>query len=684
MTKNPIVFRIWYPRVADQQDFQVLRRQLKRISAQQVLIFDNSYMDNFQFSDEVLQNHAATLTKRIAELAQDGIEAGINSGATIGHGGIRGFAEAWHELRDLQWWTDADGSEAIGIACPIGAKFHSYLRLYFRSLAKTGARIIFIDDDMRPFDHGPAKSDLGCLCDVHLERFNREHNFSYDRQRLCEELTKPITAEPSKVQIAWQNQRKQSYLQMCELIRQAVDSVDPSIRLGLMPVQNLCLPFGADFFNELLAVVSGPHRPLLRDHDFHGLPRMVHPGSALYVKSVVPARTEHMVEIENNGHNFHDFKRSPRQTRYAVLTSLATGIGGASINALADQPGFLDWEERLLDMFAENCEFFKTVAEICSKGTVQRGVPIRHFACNRNVQALDYSQGSVSARLWDLSSRPEMVLTPLGIPYEFSDDAPALLIGSTPRFMGKRAVEKLLSRGAVLDVDAAQQITDMGLGDLLSVKIAEPLCSYAGNMFNDPALCGPYAGRSVPLRRIYRIHRLEYDPRIYKEATSIIRAHQAERIAAGVLVRCDGRSRIAITPYPLRAFQDHPRDESGIIANSFHRYLLVKLFEWVQGSELPVWIDGPPHLAPYYLHRPADDAVILSLFNADPDEYYDFDVVLGSGQELSAKSISRVDDDGQITPCPDLQMRCEDDGYRLRIPRQYAMRPTDVSVFLFN
>ncbi len=51
------------------------------------------------------------LKKRISALHEAGITAGINSGATIGHGGNMLGAE---RLMDLDWWHDADGNEAVG------------------------------------------------------------------------------------------------------------------------------------------------------------------------------------------------------------------------------------------------------------------------------------------------------------------------------------------------------------------------------------------------------------------------------------------------------------------------------------------------------------------------------------------------------------------------------------------
>ncbi|MDD5706194.1 MAG: hypothetical protein PHR35_09730, partial [Kiritimatiellae bacterium] len=141
---NPISLRVWYPRLVDDASFARLVDQLKELKADRVYLFDNSYMDNFQLAPETLAERLPVLKRRIAQLKEEGIQAGINSGATIGHGGNMQGAE---RLMDLDWWVGSDGRSRVGIACPLGRRFGQWLEEYFRGLAQTGALEIFIDDD---------------------------------------------------------------------------------------------------------------------------------------------------------------------------------------------------------------------------------------------------------------------------------------------------------------------------------------------------------------------------------------------------------------------------------------------------------------------------------------------------------------------------------------------------------
>ena len=682
---NPIVLRVWYPRIVRDADFQDVCAGLKRIKAERVFIFDFSCMDNYQLASDILTERISVLKQRIRQLSEQGIIAGINSGATIGHGGIKGFTDNWQDMLNIEWWVGADGEEVPGIACPTGNRFLKYVDNYFSSLASTGAREIFIDDDMRLFNHSPVKSaEFGCLCPNTIERFNVKYNYSFNRETLLRELLKPKTDCPNKVQQNWHYFLKATFLELAKRITEATHKIDPSIRLGLMPVQNLILPFGAQYFNELVEIISGTHRPLLRTHDFHGLPRIVHPGSALFVKKATPLNTEHLVEIENCGHNFHDYVRSPWQTRYAILTALATGLGGASINVLGDQPPMADWERRFFDMFAENDPFFRNVARLTSAGTVMRGVPIKNPCYNLCVDALDYSQGDPSAILTDVISYPERVLSSLGIPYEHVESMPALLTGRTPNVMGKSRVQETLERGAIVDIDAAKTIINMGLGKVLNIKIGEPINSYAGQMFNDHNFCGSYKNQVVPSRRNNPIHKLDYDTTEYEQITSITRAYRNEKIAPGILMRKNDSKRIVIVPYPLLAPLAYAGGESGLLVTYPARYVIVRLLEWVLNESLPVWIDGPPHIAPYYFDCPEDESVIISLFNPNPDKFYNFDLVLGKGERLKNKIIRNVSPDGKLEICTNLSV-CEEKGeYRLHINRENALNGCDVKIFVFS
>ena len=135
------------------------------------------------------------------------------------------------------------------------------------------------------------------------------------------------------------------------------------------------------------------------------MPHELVPGSGLHIKNVVPQDSEHVIEIENNAHNCHEFVRSPTLNRFTILSGLAVGMGGVAIT-YGDSERDMPWEQRYFDMFRENDKFFRAVSDLTTNDTVMRGVRIRLRVHNR--RRLTYFDVPEI-----FSSAVEEVLTPL-------------------------------------------------------------------------------------------------------------------------------------------------------------------------------------------------------------------------------------------------------------------------------
>lgn len=664
---NPISLRVWYPRLVDDASFARLMKDLRHIRAQRVYVMDNGYMDNFQLSRETLAERLPVLKKRIAALHRAGIITGINSGATIGHGGNMRGAE---RLMDLDWWVDAAGNELHGIACPLGARFGQWIDTYFKGLAETGTREIFIDDDLRMSNHGGVGGDsYGCFCPLHLAAIRRRCGKSLTRAGLVKVLD---TLGPGRVQEEWMKLWKENFLDLQRRMQAAVHGVDPTIRLGLMPVQNFIRPFGEDFLRESIAIISGKNRPLLRTHDYHGLPHELMPGCGVAAKRSSGPAAEHVVEIENIAHNCHDFVRSPRTTRFAILSALATGMGGAA-PTFGDSEQDMPWERRYLAMYRESDPFFRTVARLVGTGTVMRGVPIRHRAYQRSVKYLDVARDILYNDT--CNERPDVLAGVYGFSYRFEEALPAFLLGELPRTMTPAQIRATLKRGAVIDLGAVRCLERLGYGKELGVKAGEPIAYRRGQRFLEHPLCGGAAGSINALRAPFPVHHLQADPKAYAEATEFV-SWAGRRVAGGVLVRHDGKGRNVILPHLLSLEDPH---RSGIV-NVPYRNMIKRALEHVLGSPLTLSVDGPPRLAPFYFERPADGAVIVTILNGYYDDVHGFDLVFGDGARLARRPVYRVGRDGRLKPCPTLKIRSVDGAWRMRIDRANALANCDVMV----
>ena len=666
---NPISLRVWYPRVAEDDSFERLLDDLKYIRAERVYLFDNSYMDNYQLLPETLDERLPILTRRVSRLTQEGIIVGINAGATIGH---RPRPEIAGRIMDLDWWVGSDGKELMGVACPLGARFRAWLKDYFRRLAEIGASEIFIDDDFRLAGHGdPPPNGWGCTCEMHLRKLERDFGHKLSRRELMQAIG---TLSPGPVREDWLSLWKSDFLDLLRLIERTVHRVDPSIRLGLMPVQSLIQAFGEDFLPKAIEAVSNGNRPLLRTHDYHGLPHELTPGSGLAAKRTARADAEHVVEVENLFHNCHDYIRSPKTTRFAILSALAVGMGGAAVT-FGDSERDMPWERRYLDMLRESDPFFRTVAELTNRDTVMRGVPIRHRAYQRRRAYIDVVGHIIQDTRHE---QPDTLAGVFGFAYQFDDARPAMLLGNLPASMTLDEVRETLSRGAIIDVAALRCLNELGFGEELGVEVGEMLSRRRGQRFLDHPFNGDYGGDVNALRVDFEVYRLEADPREYTEVTEFV-SWSGERVAGGILARSDGRGRNVILPNTLSL---QPPNLSGIV-NTQYRSLVRQLLASVTGQPLTLAMEGPPHVKLFYFERKSDGAVIITLLNGYYDDVYDFDLLLGDGERLASKTVYGVKPDGSIEHTG-LRVQHLNGSYRLHIDSENRLGNCDVKVLVLE
>lgn len=204
-----------------------------------------------------------SLVDNLAWFEAHGIEAAIWLGASFGHGGL---------LHDVGKKTD-DGAmttvvnlagKAIGdTRCPLDPLFREHMARVLRQLATSGAKTILIDDDFRLSQR---TEEFCCFCDLHLARIaqylGRE---SITREELRAHI---LHGKPNPVRDAYLRAQGDSLREMAHLLREAVDEVDPTVRLALCCCHSIWDSDGADPI-ELTEILRGQNPALLR---LHGAP----------------------------------------------------------------------------------------------------------------------------------------------------------------------------------------------------------------------------------------------------------------------------------------------------------------------------------------------------------------------------------------------------------------------------
>lgn len=125
-----------------------------------------------------------------------------------------------------------DGFVHDTTACPMDEAYLAFAEGYVRDIAGTGVDIIMYDDDLAFGIRGQTPC---CLCDLHIAEINRITGKTHDRAQL-ERLI--LDGGKNKYRDAWLQVNGDALRTFATRMRQAVDAVDPAIRMGACSVMS--------------------------------------------------------------------------------------------------------------------------------------------------------------------------------------------------------------------------------------------------------------------------------------------------------------------------------------------------------------------------------------------------------------------------------------------------------------
>lgn len=191
---------------------------LKACGADNVLI---DVLELFQEGEE-RKNILDEAKKNIEYYTAAGYKPGIWTN-TLGWGSPRA-KDYFDKFENATLLTSFNGNTALAV-CPLDEEFTCYMEKNMVDLAKTGTRLILLDDDLVL----SVRPGFSCACELHRKEFAKITG----REWTGEEIKELFTGEPSEYRTAWMDLTGESLLNFCKRMRAAVDSVDPTIRMGL-------------------------------------------------------------------------------------------------------------------------------------------------------------------------------------------------------------------------------------------------------------------------------------------------------------------------------------------------------------------------------------------------------------------------------------------------------------------
>ncbi len=196
---------------------------LKNAKADRVFIYGLGYT---YLSNARLYTDTQSIKNVIDFFKQSGLEVGIWIDG-LGHGG--GPAPEFKE--DMEKYTKIkgiDGKCASHGLCPSDKNFLRDYAKGIKQVASFNPDIIMIDDDFRI--NGRASYYLGCFCDYHYKRYQEILGEKVELKDIERLIT---TGENNKYRTAYFDMIKETLLNFALTMRNALNKVNPKIRLGV-------------------------------------------------------------------------------------------------------------------------------------------------------------------------------------------------------------------------------------------------------------------------------------------------------------------------------------------------------------------------------------------------------------------------------------------------------------------
>lgn len=417
-----------------------------------------------------MKKYQKNLFRIKAAMDKIGVVFSINPWITVGHCD-RG-RDSRKTLPGLRTMIGHDGVECTMCACPIDPVWRKHVAKVWRLYAETKPHIIWVEDDIRTFNHQPIT--FGCFCPLHIQAFSDRVGKKVTREEVVAAILKP--GKPHPWRKLWLDMQGELMVDTVAFLAKTVHAVSPETRMGLMSSgpSNHCLEGRrwhdfADALADGLPLYSRPPMGNYCEGDLRGF--YYSHDSIKETRYCLPDGVIEQTEVENVP--FTKFSKSVTFTFLEMAISFAYGSGGVTMN-LFDHCGTpMEEDHEVGAMLGAKKPFLEALARKAQQPGGYRGVRLLHH--NRSSYVKQLSKG---AGYWNLGEDgyPMMeALEVLGIPTTYEDSNVVAAIGQTLRAYSDADIRELLSGGVLLDGVAARVLVERGFAKDIGVKDAPPL-----------------------------------------------------------------------------------------------------------------------------------------------------------------------------------------------------------------
>ncbi len=559
------------------------------------------------------QDIAAERFGKFATIFEDaGFEVGvwINS---FSHGGSNGPDNGFIHM------VNSDGISSKSEFCPLDEKYVSAFQYYVQALVKNGAKMIMLDDDFRMMTRGPKAY---CFCENHLKLMSEY----IGKEVSISDFTDIFTGKPCEERKAYMYAQGEGLKRIAKALRDAVDEIDSTVRLGHCAVLSTWDIEGVDSIT-LSKIFAGKTKPFLR---------LI--GAAYWanlqgfgcknLSAIIQYERMQQHWCENSGVEVFaegDVYPRPRYVvpaAYLELMDLAIRASGGfdgHLKYMSNYAAKFDYDKGYFVRHNKNAENRKWIE---SHFNGKKAVGLKLF---EPMNTLEYSEQAYNLSERCVSSSLKFSAYN-AIPSKFDGEGLTVIWGDSAWL----ATEEELKNGAILDGVAADILTrrgfDVGISQFGSkFKVASE--KFLGSINDSTALYGAYA----------------YDIRV-KDSAEILSTFAETEIYNGGLaatVFVDGNhvgsytykndkgQNFLVYAFDGRSIGENTSffDFSGITGN----YRKQQLFETLEkfGQSFPVCKTDAPFL--YMIAKSDENELSVYLMNAYEDSVITPEVIIGAG-----------------------------------------------------
>ncbi len=580
-------------------------------------------------SVEWLKEYQIVLFEIKKELEGIGVVFSVNPWATHVH------ADRGRNLKKtfpkMNFIVGHDGSQCQDCACSLSSVWREHTVALWKIYAETKPNIIWVEDDIRTFNHFPVQ--FGCFCPEHLKQFAERIGKNITREELVGLILSSGSPHPYRKE--WLDVQSEIMIDVARIISSAVHEVSPKTKVGLMSS-------GPDYhclegrrWHDFIYALAGDNipvsRPPLGNYMETNLKGLYYTANSLRrTRYVLPKNTIEMAEVEN--YPYSQYSKSNTFTFLQTAVCFSMGAQGVAMN-LFDHCGTpMSAEISVLQSLQQNKKYLQALTDKCIPSGKFSGIRILHH--DKTSYHKHLSEDSSYDNLQEESFGWEDPLQAFGFATTYEQSNLVALTGQSIRCLTSNEILKLLSTGVLCDLTATETLIEMGFGKYLGVALKrrfkrKDLPIAAEHFFNTDF--GGEKDRYFALTTYpddTSIGELEAQASTI-EISEIVDPNTNRLFPGLTLFENSLGGRIAIYPVEMDV------SLRWIFTRPIRQIQMTKILEWLSRDTLPLMVKGGHNVLP--LRMDFDDKIIVAVFCLSLDDWNGLELLINTKQQKVSK-----------------------------------------------